>query len=286
MEDDIDLAQKILTQIDNEEIRSFFYSQIAKMVLILPADDFVQILKQVSQYNDSVEILKNNWRIILNNSINVLQKRKIFKKIMSFDDEERFEKELILKEIAGEGKYKFKSAGFTSLVMQVGDKIVKLGEWKFQYRVPYHPRIMMPQFRKKYSDNSVLEVYNLGNTKSAKITDQELLKIYKELEATGIIWGDAKKDNVLVLLQDNKLPDFVRSEDFNLFGFLEDERFPTKNHKALKAGELVICDLDCLYTINDPNGEHKNPDQVIIEYIESKKQVEEPGSDDGIRSDR
>ena len=89
-----------------------------------------------------------------------------------------------------------------------------------------------------------------------------------------------------MLLQDNELPDFVRSEDFNLFGFLEDERFPTKNHKALKAGELVICDLDCLYAIDDPDCEHKDPDKVIIEYIESKKQVEEPGSDDGIRSDR
>lgn len=438
MENYIDLAQKILKQIDNEEIRAFFYSRIAEMALSLPVDDFVQILKQVSQYDDGVEMLKNNWRIILNNCIRGLQildiykdipeisklvledvpylinyanidspemlvqklsefengntaiiqnfellieneilgldkifipalsskegiakvkenylqirqaldvedffnfikaianieeleeeyqknifwanlyddlviplpetlmyrlrveqglqyrskvllKRKIFKKIMSLDDEERAEKELILREIAGESKYQFKSAGFTSLVMQAGDKIVKLGEWKFKYRIPYHPRIMMPHFRKKYSDNSVLEVYNLGNTKSVQITDQELLKIYKELEAAGIIWGDAKKDNVLVLLQDNELPDFVRSEDFNLFGFLEDERFPTKNHKALKAGELVICDLDCLYAIDDPDCGHKDPDQIIIEYIESKKQVEEPGSGDGIRSDR
>ena len=296
MENYKDLAQKILNQIDNQEIRAFCYSQIAAMAVSLPINNLVIILKQISKYDDGVEMLKNNWRIILNNCMDglqildiykdipeisklvledvpylinyanidstglltqrlsefengniaiiqnfellieneilgldkifipalsskegiakikenysqirqalnvedffnfikaianieeleeeyhknifwanlyddlviplpkipmhelsveqgmeyrskVLQKRNIFKKIMSFDDEERAEKELILREIASEGKYQFKSAGYTSLVMQVGDKIVKLGEWKFKYRVPYHPRIMMP----------------------------------------------------------------------------------------------------------------------------------------------
>lgn len=129
----------------------------------------------------------------------------------------------------------------------------------------------MPWFRKKYSDNSVLEVFNYGNTKSADITDDILLEIYKEFEAAGIKWGDARKTNLLVLESDNVLPDFIKSSQFNLFGFLEDDRFPTNNHKALKKGDLVVCDLDMLYAVDDPEYQEGLLDEVIEKYLYSKK---------------
>ena len=116
-----------------------------------------------------------------------------------------------------------------------------------------------------------MEIFNLGVTDPAKITDQKLLEIYKELEDAGIRWEDAKKENLLVLTKDNEIPDFVQSEDFNLFGFLKDERFPTKKHKALKKGDIVICDLDMLYTLDEQTYLSGDPDYIISRYLMLKK---------------
>lgn len=185
---------------------------------------------------------------------------------------DREEKKLILQKVANGNKYKYKACGTQSLIIQAGNQVVKLGAKKRKFKIPYHPLIMMPYFRKEYNDKSVLEVFNFGNVKSAKITDEKLLEIYKELEKSGIKWTDARKDNVLELLEDNALPDYIReeSEDFNLFGFLKDSRFPTNEHKVLKKGDIVICDLDMLYAKDDPDYEEGILDDVIINYLLSK----------------
>ena len=148
--------------------------------------------------------------------------------------------------------------------------MAKIGSKKRKFEIPYHPRLMMPYFRKRYEDDSTLEIYNLGNTESVKITDESLLEIYKELEKAGIIWTDAHKENIVELLSDNILPDFIKSEDFNLFGFLEDERFPTIKHRPLKKGDLVVCDLDMLYLKDDPDIQIGLQDDVILQYQKSK----------------
>ncbi len=185
---------------------------------------------------------------------------------------DREEKKLILQKIANGNQYKYKSCGTQSFIIQAGNQVVKLGAKKRKFEIPYHPLIMMPYFRKAYSDDSILEVFNFGNVKSAKITDEKLLEMYKELEKSGIKWTDARKDNVLELLEDNVLPDYIReeSEDFNLFGFLKDQRFPTNEHKVLKKGDIVICDLDMLYAKDDPDYEDGLLDDVIEMYLLSK----------------
>ena len=185
---------------------------------------------------------------------------------------DREEKKLILQKVANGNKYKYKSCGTQSFIIQAGDQVVKLGAKKRKFEIPYHPLIMMPYFRKAYSDDSVLEVFNFGNVKSAKITDEKLLEMYKELEKSGIKWTDARKDNVLELLEDNVLPDYIREEskDFNLFGFLKDSRFPTNEHKVLKKGDIVICDLDMLYAKDDPDYEDGLLDDVIMNYLLKK----------------
>ena len=103
---------------------------------------------------------------------------------------DREEKKLVLQKVANGNKYKYRSCGTQSLVIQAGSQVVKLGAKKRKFDIPYHPLIMMPYFRKKYSDDSVLEVFNFGNVKSAKITDEKLLEIYKEFEKDGIKWAD------------------------------------------------------------------------------------------------
>lgn len=189
---------------------------------------------------------------------------------------EREEKQIILKHIANGNKYQYKSHGTSSFIIQAGRQIIKLGNGRRKFEIPYHPRIMMPYFRKKYSDESCLEIFNYGITDSAKITDEKLLEIYKEFERDKIKWGDAKKENILELTEDNVVPDYVQSEDFNLFGFLEDERFPTKNHIVLKKGDLVVCDLDMLYAIDDPEYREGDLDPIIVRYLLGKNNHEGP----------
>lgn len=195
-------------------------------------------------------------------------KNQEFKKILFSKD--RAEKRAVLETVANGNKYRFKSAGTSSLTIVAGNQVAKIGSKKRKFEIPYHPRLMMPYFRKRYEDDSTLEIYNLGNTKSAKITDESLLEIYKELEKSGIIWTDAHKENIVELLSDNILPDFIKSEDFNLFGFLEDEKFSTTNHKPLKKGDLVVCDLDMLYLRDDPDMQIGLQDKIILNYQKSK----------------
>jgi len=82
------------------------------------------------------------------------------------------------------------------------------------------------------------------------------------------------------LTKDNDLPDFIASEDFNLFGFLEDARYPTNNHIALKAGDIVICDLDMLYVKGDPDYEVGILDDIIANYLLAQKM--KPLKEDGL----
>lgn len=213
---------------------------------------------------------KEAEKIIGDNIANAVKEVE-FSRLLLSDDRE--DKKLILQEVSNGNPYEYKACGTTSFIIQTGDQVVKLGERKRKYEVPYHPRIMMPYFRKQYDDETTLEVFNYGNTDSAQITDEKLLEIYKELEAAGIRWGDARKANLLVLTKDNDLPDFIKSKEFNLFGFLEDSRFPTNNHKALKKGDIVICDLDMLYTMDDPSYKKGLLDDVIENYLRSKNQV-------------
>jgi len=196
----------------------------------------------------------------------------VFSRILLAENkEEREEKAMVLEEVAQGKTYKFRNCGTSSLIIQAGEQVVKLGLGRRKFEIPYHPRIMMPYFRKKYSDDSCLEVFNYGDIESAEITNEKLLEIYKELEKAGIIWGDASKKNLAVLKKDNDLPKFIKSKEFNMFGFLEDSKFPTNNHIALKAGDIVVCDLDMLYAKGDPDCHFGDLDDIVEDYIDEQK---------------
>lgn len=212
--------------------------------------------------------LKKGMKLTLDQIFNLDSKNQEFKRVLCSNDRE--EKRAILETVANGNEYSLQSSGTSGLVIKAGNQVVKIGSRPRKFDIPYHPRVMMPYFRKRYSDDTLLEVYNLGNTKSAKITDENLLAIYKELEEDGIIWTDAHKENIVELLSDNVLPDFIKSEDFNLFGFLEHPDYPTNNHRVLKKGEIVICDLDMLYVKGDPELKMGFQDEIITKYLISK----------------
>lgn len=243
----------------------------------IPEKEETSYYEDLQKPRETIEELNNRLRIEAENDRARYYKDTIFINLLNSNDLE--EKELILKTVANGNEFSYKAIGYDSITFETGNQIVKLGISKNKFEIPYHPRLMMPYFRKKYENNSILEVYNLGNSKTADITDKELLDIYKELENAGIKWGDAKRENLVYLLEDNNVPDFIKSADFNIFGFLEDERFPTNNHKALKKGDLVICDLHFLYTDDDPNFVIGDIDPVIEEYLIKKDLKEKENLD-------
>lgn len=196
------------------------------------------------------------------------KKENIFSQIVN--SETRREKRAILEDVSKGEPFEFKGIGSFSIVAKTRDKVVKLSIERDRYKIPYHPRLMMPIFRKEYDDYSYLEVFNLGEPLSSKITDEMVLKIYKELEEAGIIWTDARRANLVELLEDNNLPDYIKSENFNLLGFLDDERYPTTEHNVLKKGEIVISDLDMLYPDNQDFVGYGPIPRILREYIHQK----------------
>lgn len=156
--------------------------------------------------------------------------------------------------ILGEGVY--------SKAFSVGSKVIKIGGEAETYRIPKNSaRFLQPLVR--------YEAFGLGRIEISEkvemdpnITDEELYEIYKELRDEGMIWGDAKWDNVGRLLKDNSihLENFVHANADDIekrqvdiepygpnLGFKSDE----SPSRVLKAGELVIIDVDFIYDENE-----------------------------------
>ncbi len=250
-----------------EEYEEYHYwAELYQEIQILPPEieikDPLDIFRLKSNEIKKLTTFKNGREV----------KNLVFTNILLAEDPNvRQEKAIVLQEKAKGGEYSFKGAGSSSLIIQSGEQVVKLGLGRRKFEIPYHPRIMMPYFRKKYHDGTCLEIFDYGNVESSDITDEKVLEIYKELEDAGIIWGDASKRNLAVLLKDNDLPDYIVSQDFNVLGFLEDEKFPTNHHVSLKTGDIVVCDLDMLYAKDDPECMFGDIDDIIEEYLMMKR---------------
>ena len=103
-------------------------------------------------------------------------------------------------------------AGVYSNVYQIGTKIIKIGAPRQTHKIPNHRRILQPIARKELTNGmgepigsiEVTDEVDTSKETLSKITEEDLYKIYKELRADGIIWGDPKIDNLGVLKRDNK----------------------------------------------------------------------------------
>ena len=106
-----------------------------------------------------------------------------------------------------------------------------------------NPFIVSPLIRVDLNELSFLrgtvEVIEKVDT-NISITDDELYEIYKQFRLMGLIWLDAKVENVGRLLKDNTIhykktlyPDSITR------GLLGGE-----NEIVLKKGDYVVCDLD------------------------------------------
>ena len=161
-------------------------------------------------------------------------------------------------------------AGVYSNVYQIGTKIIKVGAPRQTHKIPNHRRILQPIVRKELTNGmgepigsiEVTDEVDTSKETLSKITEEDLYKIYKELRADGIVWGDPKIDNLGVLKRENKPT--LKEKDFyvapNSVGF-RSEIFP----KPLQRGDFVITDLDYLYYENDKD-KKVNKNSYVLKF--------------------
>lgn len=169
-------------------------------------------------------------------------------------------------------------SGHHSITYQIKDNHLKIGIEGGNFKIKrIHRRFLQPIVRKK-ENNIVMEVYVYQDNNHDNITDEELLEVFKELYNDGLYWADAKKENLVRLLKDNTLPAYLKKRDDTKYGFEEH----TECLEVLKKGEVAICDLAFIYSMDSP--EYKSgkfmrgeQDPKVIELekkLESRKQEE------------
>lgn len=147
---------------------------------------------------------------------------------------------------------KILDSGAFSSVLEIGDKVIKIGRSRGTQTFPNNPYINATLLRKEFSlsnNNSFfIEVNEKVDTKS-EISEEELYQLYKNLRDLNLIWLDVAYRNAGRLLKDNKV-------DWREELPLTDERLglqPYIGTKTLKKGEVVILDNDLIYHENDPD---------------------------------
>lgn len=147
----------------------------------------------------------------------------------------------------------YKGKGTFSEVYKLGNKVIKFGKNRLTNQIPYHKRILQPLIRRRvlrgFGDLyiEISEYIQPDNT----ITDEDAYLIYKELREDGIIWLDAKRENLGRLEKDNVVhfnePLYVKNETV---GYIPET---IKQDNPLKNGDLVIIDTDFLFREQDFN---------------------------------
>lgn len=166
-------------------------------------------------------------------------------------------------------------SGAYSHVYKIGSKILKIGEERATYRIPYDKRILQPLIRLNLSDLSktnkgTIEVSEEVDT-NIDLTDEELYILYKELRERGIILADLKSQNLGRLLKDNKKYwNKSLSASKIALGYIDDA---SREEEILKQGEIVIIDTDYIFYEDDPNLEWGNGISNRLEkrYIQEKE---------------
>lgn len=132
--------------------------------------------------------------------------------------------------------------GLYSTVIKIGNKVLKIGDRRFNTKFPNNPYIIKPLLRKNFSinDKSVfIEVTELVDNE--KWISSNTYDFYKKLRNLGLVWTDIKSANLGYLLKDNEIywRDEINPSDeaLNL-----DEKRGEDIH--LKKGELVLLDAD------------------------------------------
>ena len=123
---------------------------------------------------------------------------------------------------------KWKGEGSYNTVYSIGSKIIKVGNKPGVYKIPRNSKRFLKHLvrffdeRKcieKMSSISIAELCDI----SQEVSKEELYQIYKDVRKDGMIWSDAKPENVGRLLRDNKVYfDGIDEVFYKNLGFQED----------------------------------------------------------------
>ena len=269
-------------------LRDLYYEVFEDESCIIKIPIILEKMKEVEGLQDLYEenryILENFYETIPTgeDAKNIISDKELYNRTIGIliKEKQQYKLKAIMEELKGkneEEKPEYASNGNFSMNYKVYGKRLKLGYEKQTYKIPYHPRIMYPIFRQKYhfediDEDLYLEIYEEGENDQSKITDEELAEVYLELREEGLFWSDAHKRNLVRLKKDNKIPDYVIKNDHKMFGLKGDNQ----EHKVLKKGEVVICDVDSITEIVkevyiDEDGEYhcKTDESYIIEWLKA-----------------
>ena len=163
---------------------------------------------------------------------------------------------LIIKEIAENEKVQINSleyldCGEFSCVYKLGDKIIKIGQNRLTKTFPNNPYIIKPLLRKSFEigENVSIFIEVCENIKTNCCSDEDVYIMYKKFRDLGLIWMDPKKTNIGILLKDN-----IIHWNKNLNPCDEALMLDTyRGTEELKAGDMVLCDADCIHDENEKN---------------------------------
>ena len=183
----------------------------------------------------------------------------------AFNEEEKVEcvncLDRVLREVLDESNksytdIEYLDEGSYAVAYRIGNRVLKLGDEFSKYRLPNHRRLLQPIARANYTlkDKRVMAFFEVTSYVDTHFEEEEkdekrLYEIYKELRDDGIIWLDAKWNNVGKLLGENKT--IWRGKEVkiapNSVGFYKDYE-----GDPLKKGDIVVIDLDYLFREDDP----------------------------------
>lgn len=159
-------------------------------------------------------------------------------------------------ECAGEGAYSFS--------LKIGCFVLKIGKQRATNYIPNDKRIIKPLIRqqtnvegRKDIPNLFIEIQNVVDTNwykelSEEEIKEELYKIYSELRKRGIVWTDAKPENVGRLLKPNKENFVIDGEELKSSNYAISFT-GNENEEILQPGELVIIDTDYIFAQEEKN---------------------------------
>lgn len=239
-----------------------------------------EFLDNLMEYNEGEYICDNMEQIINSSDIHSLIKSNLLKKLKQLDSD-KFEKlhslivnkmtkvnhkfidstilfglTTIVDEIANNenvdiSDIEYIATGAFTDVYKLGNKVIKFGKNRLTDKIPYHKRILQPLIRRKVSsgiNDLYIEISEYLQTDNS-ITDDDAYLIYKELRNDGIIWIDAKRENLGRLEKNNiahfNEPLYVKNETV---GYIPETLY---GNEPLQKGDLVIIDTDFLFIEDD-----------------------------------
>ena len=176
-------------------------------------------------------------------TIDILKQEKIYDTVKLLVEELASRENVHLHDI------KHIATGGYSNVLQVGSKILKLGKKRKNFSIKNNKRFLAGfrgEIQSLYFDDVIL-TYEITEVVDTKHNGNiNLYELYKELRDEDLIWTDCNKDNVGILLKDNKV--YYKDIDFvdkNATGYT------SENKEILKKGDVVILDNDYIFTIDE-----------------------------------